>query len=254
MTSAQQPRGLGWFLSEFGYTENEDTLRHMTELADANALGWAYFVWRADWGYPVEDNPGMLRRADGSLRPYARILARAYPERLSGVPKRMRYDPERREFELGYAPRGTATTVIVLPDLAYGQSGACPAVAGASWRIGGDRLRLRADRGARVVHVRIVPGRCGSRSARCAPGRRFLLRLRGRRHDPAVRAQVYVNGRRAPVYRRRGRLVARIVIRRAAARRPFVAVRILVRTHRGRLLRRDRTYRVCSVALRRDAG
>src|SRR3954463_10134345 len=158
MASAQEPDGLAWFLSEFGYTQNEDTLRHMTELADANWLGWAYFVWRADWGYPVQDNAGMLRRPDATLRPYARLLARAYPEFLAGKPGRMSYEPDTRRFTLEYQPQGRARTVVVLPELTYGKGGACPSVIGGAWRIQADRLLLSADPGASQVKVRVTPG------------------------------------------------------------------------------------------------
>src|SRR3954452_16984634 len=100
MASSRQPEALPWFLSEFGFTANEATLRHMTELADRRNLGWAYFVWRADTGNPKGDTPGTLRAADGSLRPFARILARPYPEALAGAPGTMRYDPDTRHFSL----------------------------------------------------------------------------------------------------------------------------------------------------------
>src|SRR3954453_6192183 len=175
MASAQEPDGLAWFLSEFGYTQNEDTLRHMTELADANWLGWAYFVWRADWGYPHKDNAGMLRSPDGTLRPYAKILARAYPERLAGSPGRISYDPDKRRFELEYKPKRGANSVVVLPELAYGKDGACPSAVGASWRMAGDRLRLTSDTAAARVTLRGVPGRFGMRSGGWPPGGPFVL-------------------------------------------------------------------------------
>src|SRR3954463_2003574 len=164
MAAAQPSEGPAWFLSEFGYTQNEDTLRHMTELADANWLGWAYFVWRADWGYPHEDNAGMLRRPDGQTRPYRTILARPYPELLAGTPGHMRYDPDTRRFDLDYEPKGRARTVVVLPQLAYGDDGACPTAVGASWTIHGDRLLLSADPGASQVKLQLAPGHCGDRS------------------------------------------------------------------------------------------
>jgi endoglycosylceramidase len=156
MASSRQPGALGWFLSEFGYTSNEDTLTHMTELADRAYLGWAYFVWRTDRGYAREDNNGMLRKPDGSLRPFARILARPYPAVLAGVPRAMSYDPEKRRFELLFAPRSRHRSEIRLPRLAYPRR-ACPRVTGASWRRNGDRLRLRARRRAKTVRVVVRP-------------------------------------------------------------------------------------------------
>lgn len=156
MASGRQPGALGWFLSEFGYTSNEDTLTHMTELADRNYLGWTYFLWRADRGYAVADNNGMLRKPDGSLRPFARILARPYPAALAGTPAAMSYQPEKRVFELRYTPRRRGLSVIRLPRLAY-PGRVCRRVRGASGRRKGDRLLLRADRRAKRVAVRVAP-------------------------------------------------------------------------------------------------
>jgi hypothetical protein len=243
--AAGHTEGVAWFLSEFGYTPNEETLRHLTELADANWLGWAYFVWRADWGYPHKDNAGMLRSPDGTLRPYAKILARAYPERLAGSPGRISYDPDKRRFELEYKPKRGANSVVVLPELAYGKDGACPSAVGASWRMAGDRLRLTADAGAARVTLRVVPGRCRTRSADCAPSGTFVITLNGRRGDPAVRARVHVNGRHASVRRKHGKLAARIRIPRTPR---TTWVRTSVRTRSGALLRSATAYRYCAAA------
>jgi endoglycosylceramidase len=247
MASSRQPEALPWFLSEFGFTANEETLRHMTELADRRNLGWAYFVWRADKGNPKGDTPGTLRAPDGSLRPFARILARPYPEALAGEPGTMRYDPDTRHLSLTYRPRTRTPTRIVLPSFTYGSSGACPVVSGASWRINRTRLLLVADRGARAIALDLRPGRCGSRSPHCAPSRRFVIRLRHPRGDRLRRARVTVNGRPARVGRRGRRLVARIVLRAADAGRT-VSVRTIARARSGRLVRERRVYRYCVAA------
>ncbi len=103
----------------------------------------------------------------------------------------------------------------------------------------------RAPGGGRPPSGGDVPGRgCN--------GRAFSLRLpepRGR--ERLVSARVTVNGRRAPVRRRGGRLVARIDFRSVGTARP--RVRIVARTSRGRTIRRTRTYRRCSVPCRRSA-
>src|SRR3954454_22080614 len=247
MASARQPEALPWFLSEFGYTANEDALRHMTELADRRNLGWAYFVWRADTGNPKGDTPGTLRAADGSLRPFARILARTYPEALAGAAGTMRYDPDTRHFSLRYRTQTRTPTQIVLPRFTYGSSGACPVVSGASWRIHGTRLLLVADRGAREVALELRPGRCGSRSAHCAPGRRFVIGLRHPRGDQLRRARVTVDGRPARVSRRGRSLVARIVLRAADAG-STVTVDTTGRPRSGRRVRERRVYRYCVAA------
>lgn len=250
MASDRQPGALAWLLSEFGYTSNEATLRHMTELADRHRVGWAYFLWRADTGFGTGDNPGMLRREDGTLRPIVRFLARPYPAALAGRSERMAYDPEARTFELTYAPAGPGPSEVVLPRHTYGADGACPAVDGGSWRIVGARLLVAADRGTARVTVRLRPGRCGTTSARCVSRRRFTIRLRQPPGDRLRRGRVTVGGRRVPVRRRRGRLVAVVDLRGRRAGR--VVVRVVGRTRSGRPLRERRVYRTCAARRRQS--
>jgi endoglycosylceramidase len=160
MASDRQPGALGWFLSEFGYTRNEDTLRHMTTLADRNYLGWTYFLWRADRGFSRStDNPGMLRAADGTLRSYAPILARPYPSALAGRPITMSYDAGARRFALRYRPRSRARSLLVLPRYVYGRQ-VCHKETGATARLAGDTLMIRAARNARTVAVTVSPTPC----------------------------------------------------------------------------------------------
>ena len=176
MASAEEPGVLPGFMSEFGFGDNEAMLRHMTTLADRHLLGWAYFTWRNPDG---PDNEGILRNADGSLRPKARLLARPYPMALAGMPTAMGYDPDARRFELRYEPRRDtrgASTVIALPEIAYGRDGACPRAEGAAWRLAEDRLLVSADPRSTEVRVTVVPGRCGAR----ADARRVCVAGRGR--------------------------------------------------------------------------
>jgi endoglycosylceramidase len=250
MASPREPGALPWFLSEFGYTSNEQTLRHMTELADRHHLGWAYFLWRADRGFDTSDNPGMLRRPDGTLRPAARILARPYPAALAGTPQGMSYDVERRAFELLYTPAGGATSEIVLPRYTYGADGACVGAAGARWRIRGDRLLVVRDAGADRVRVHVEPGRCGrSSTLPCTSRRQFGIRLHQSARDPLVRARVLVAGRRAAVRRHGRRLVALVDLRGRPRQR--IVVRIRARTRSGRSVEDRRVYRTCRSARRR---
>jgi endoglycosylceramidase len=186
MASSRQPGALPSFLSEFGYGDNEAMLRHMTTLADRHLLGWAYFTWRNQDG---PDNEGIVRNADGSLRPKARLLGRPYPAAVNGTPTSMSYEPEARRFELAFRPRpgrDNPATIVALPNIAYGRDGACPTVSGAEWRLAGDGLVVRAHRGVDSVRVRVRPGRCGRSSLErrvCLNSRRGVS---GKRLGPAL--------------------------------------------------------------------
>lgn len=210
MASERQPGALGWFLSEFAFTNHQDTIKHLTEMADEHLLGWAYFTWRNDDG---PDNSGVLREHDGTLRPKVRLLARPYPTFTSGTPTALHYDPAGRKLRFSYRPdpdRPRGKTVVVLPNVAYRESGACPSVRGATWAIYGDRLVLIAQRDADQVDVTVTPGRCGRRSGPCISRRtvRITLPRWARR-----RGRVTLDGRPVAVRRSARRAWARIDLR-----------------------------------------
>jgi len=79
---------------------------------------------------------------------------------------------------------------------------------------------------------------------------RHLRALRDVPRERFVRARVTVGGRSVRVFRRRGRLAARVNLRG----RPLstVRVRVIARTSRGRIVRETRSYRLCAV--RRGGG
>ena len=86
----------------------------------------------------------------------------------------------------------------------------------------------------------VLPG-----SRRCLSRRSFVIRLhepeRGRLRLRGTR--VTVAGRRVKVFRKRGRVRARIDLRGRAPQR--VRVKVVARTTRGKVLRDTRVYRTC---------
>jgi hypothetical protein len=79
---------------------------------------------------------------------------------------------------------------------------------------------------------------------RCTPRRRLTVRLRQPRRGRIRAVRAYVNGRRARV-RLVGSRHPRAVVDLRRARGRTARVRLLVRTTTGRLVRRDRRYRLC---------
>ena len=87
----------------------------------------------------------------------------------------------------------------------------------------------------------VLPG-----SRRCLSRRSFVIRLhepkRGRLRVKGTR--VTVGGRRVKVFRKHGRVRARVNLR-GRADRQRVRVRVVARTTRGKVLRDTRVYRTC---------
>ena len=82
-------------------------------------------------------------------------------------------------------------------------------------------------------------------SRRCLSRRSFVIRL----HEPRQGrlrlrgTRVTVAGRRVKVFRKRGRIRARVNLRGRAPER--VRVKVVARTTRGKVLRDTRVYRTC---------
>ena len=152
--------------TEFGATDDLATLRRVTADEDAAGEGWLY------WQYKTYDDPTTSSSAgpggadaesivavNGRVkRAKVGVLARTYPERIAGSGARWSFDPRTGVFSLSYTPRGSGPTVVVVPAPAYPR-GACTTGRGftQSRDPERDRLRLRADRGARHVSFRAFP-------------------------------------------------------------------------------------------------
>jgi len=87
-----------------------------------------------------------------------KVLARAYPERIAGTAARWSFSERSGVFRLSYRPRGRGPSVVVVPRASYPR-GACTSGRGFTQSPDSEpnRLRLRAERGARHVALRAVP-------------------------------------------------------------------------------------------------
>jgi endoglycosylceramidase len=162
MRSTAQPRGPGWFMSEFGATADPTLLSSLTAIADRDLLGWSYWSWRY-YSDPTGSAAEALVMADGRLRSTAHVLSRVFPEAVAGTPLSMSFDPTTRAFAFTYRadPSVAAPTVVRVPVEVQYPSGYCARVTGGriTSRPTAPLLLVRATT-ARTVHVDLGPGRC----------------------------------------------------------------------------------------------
>jgi endoglycosylceramidase len=163
-------------LTEFGATDDAQTLRDMVERADRTMVGWQ------EWHYcgcddPTTSGPGATQAIvlDPSKPPVGanlkaaklKILSRPYPRVVAGTPRAYGFDARTSTFTLDYdtakaAGRGRfgrgGATEVVLPARQY-PAGYTARVQGAAIRSRRDArvLRLSARRGAERVKVSVTP-------------------------------------------------------------------------------------------------
>ncbi|MHB8572743.1 MAG: cellulase family glycosylhydrolase [Candidatus Dormibacteria bacterium] len=165
--SAQQPAGVGWFLSEFGAEDDATTaeadLLRVSQLADQNMIGWTYWQWR-QYGDPTGSATEGMFDAQGNLKPKAALLSRAYPQALAGTPSRFSFDPASGAFDLAYQadPTVMADSVIALPVAEHYASGYCATASGAGVTSapGSPTLTLANHPGAASVSLSVRAGSC----------------------------------------------------------------------------------------------
>ena len=163
MASGPQPGGPAWLVTEFGATNSAALLASITDLMDAQQVGWVYWAWKY-YGDPTGSEAESLVMADGRLRSTARILSRAYPEAVAGVPLSFGYSPTSGVFHLAYVPdhRIHAPTVVFVPTELRYPHGYCARVSGArvASAAGSDLLEVDNARSGHRVTVTVTPGDC----------------------------------------------------------------------------------------------
>ena len=123
------------FLTEFGATDDLETIERLVRLADDHMTSWQY------WHYcgcddPTTAGPGVQALVfDPDKRPHGanvnraklKVLARPYPRAVAGTPQDFSFDPAARRFELTYstaAPAGgklarRLLTEVFIPKIQY---------------------------------------------------------------------------------------------------------------------------------------
>ncbi len=163
-------------LSEFGATDDLETIGRISALADQHMLSWQEWHY-CDCEDPTTAGPGVQSVVlDPNLPPRGanlkkaklRLLARPYPQAVNGVADGWEFDPVSRRFTLSYStapiggepiPRRVKTKVAV-PPINY-RHGYRVRLDGGEVRSrrNGPILRIKANRDAESVSLTIVPRR-----------------------------------------------------------------------------------------------
>ncbi len=160
LRSPVQATGPAWFVSEFGASSNPALLQQLTAEMDRSLVGWTYWSWKF-YNDPTGSAAEGLVFGTGKLRSTAAVLARTYPEAISGRPVSMSFDPTTGSFHLEYVPSPSirAPTIIFVPTRFHYRAGYSVRVVGGT-RIskkGADLLQLTNHAGARMVKVTVEP-------------------------------------------------------------------------------------------------
>jgi endoglycosylceramidase len=160
-----QPGGPAWFMSEFGAGENVTDLTRVTQLANANLLGWTYWQWK-QYGDPTGGSTEALVRTDASGQDVidptkAAVIVQPFAQAVAGTPVSMSYDPSTRHYSLTFTPDRaiSAPTVVFVPVNAFYDlypQGACPVAIGATPVLKGDKV-LVTHPTAPTVTLTITP-------------------------------------------------------------------------------------------------
>jgi endoglycosylceramidase len=162
-------------LTEFGATDDLDTLRRLTNLADDHMVGWQEWHYCA-CGEPTSQvsanvqalvkDPAKPPRGKNVKRRKLRVLDRPYPQAVAGTPTSYSYDADANTFTLRYSTQATkgrrlgrrVKTVVYVPRIHY-RHGYSVDVKGASVvsAPGARQLVLQRSKRAQAVTVSVTP-------------------------------------------------------------------------------------------------
>ncbi len=167
-------------LTEFGATDDLGLLHRITELADANLVGWEYWAWwnrdpcceRPEEG--IIDDPANPPTPDHLDQPKLDALVRPYPRAVAGTPLGWSWDRASRRFTLAYATAPVdgavapgAVTEVWVPRRHFPDGYDVVDLHGAQVTSASDaeRLELAALPGSTTVSLAVVPAACGATPA-----------------------------------------------------------------------------------------
>jgi endoglycosylceramidase len=179
-----QATGDTQLVTEFGATDDLDTLRRVTGAADDFMVGWQYWAY-CGCSDPTTQGPGETQAivkdpakpptGDNLKSAKLDVLVRPYPQLVAGTPKSWKYDESTKAFELAYSTArpgggsfdGRPLTEVFTPKRQYPSGYAVKAEgAGVASAPGAQTLLLQACPGAREVKVTVT--KTGTTSADCA--------------------------------------------------------------------------------------
>lgn len=163
LSTATQPGGPAWFMSEFGATNNVAVVSAMTDDADRHLLGWTFWSWKR-YADPVSGADKSLVTSSGGYQPTVKVLSRTYAQAIAGTPRSMSYDWTTGHFVLTYtaALHGSAPTVVFVATAEQYPHGYCARVSGGTVISppDADHLVVTNDRHAGSVTVEVTAGEC----------------------------------------------------------------------------------------------
>ena len=167
--SAEQPHGPGWFLSEFGASDDLADISRMATLADQNLIGWTYWAWK-QYHDPTgsADHLESMFAGDVTLKPEkAALLVRTYAQAVAGTPTAMSFDPGSGDFRLQYQPDQTVTapTEVFVPVAMHYPNGYCATAAGARITSAPNAVELEAVNQPGAGEVTITIAACPAGNA-----------------------------------------------------------------------------------------
>jgi endoglycosylceramidase len=181
-------------LTEFGATDDLDTLRRVTSASDDYMVGWQY------WHYcgcndPTTQGPGQTQAivkdpakppdGDNLKAEKLAVLVRPYPQLVAGTPTSWRFDADKKLFELTYSTAragggvfaGHPRTEVFVPKRQYPSGYSVRAEgAGVASGPGSQVLELQACPGATMVSLHVSAG--GPNVSDCAAGAVAGLKIR----------------------------------------------------------------------------
>ncbi len=169
-----QTTGDAQLLTEFGATDDLDTLRRITASSDQFMVGWQY------WHYcpcndPTTQGPGETQAivkdpakpptGDNLKSAKLDVLVRPYPQLIAGTPTSWKFDPDSKAFTLAYTTAragggsfgGSPATEVYVPKRQYPNGYSVQASgAAATSDAGAQTLELRSCPGAKSVAVTVA--------------------------------------------------------------------------------------------------
>jgi hypothetical protein len=202
-----QPSGPGWFLSEFGASDDIDTWGAITTDADNSLVGSAYWQWK-DYCYsgkqctsdPYGSTDEGILQSDGSLKTRkANFLSQTYARAVAGTPTAMSFDPSNQVFSLTYSTNPvnpahgvTGPTVVYVPVTLPPYTGKYCATVEENGSAspqditsppGASLLKVVSSPGATTMAIAVLPGPCTSRTGGSGRSGAFVGPWSAQRYD-----------------------------------------------------------------------
>ncbi|MFL5893596.1 MAG: cellulase family glycosylhydrolase [Thermoleophilaceae bacterium] len=173
-------------LTEFGATDDLDTLRRIADGADTVMAGWQYWAY-CGCSDPTTQGPGETQAivkdptkppaGDNLKTAKLAVLVRPYPQLVAGTPKAWSYDEQMKAFHFDYATAragggafvGRPLTEVFVPARQYGSGYAAHVVGGTIVSKPGDETLLLAACGG-AKDVKLTVQKAGASSVDCAAG------------------------------------------------------------------------------------